>query len=340
MSALLKIAAVLAALLLGFGSALAQPAPFNYPAAGGGGSNSCSGDINAACSQVLGVGNVTTGVLPATHGGTGQGGAAAARGSAGLDIDELTGHGDSAYTILSTDRVVATNAAFTAARVWTLPAASAVNAGQRITIIDGQGTVTNANTLTVSRAGTDTIENGTVVTVGAAYGGVTLISDGVSKWAMPHTAFGTGTNPTHFDANGTLFFHNGTSSINDAGILNISGPGNIDLGNGGNHDWKLNGQHVEFKSTGGSPTLSACGTSPSITGVDAVGRVTVGTAPSTTCTLTFATAWTNAPICFGQDETTALTMRVSSVSTTAVTFTASGAMTVADKISYRCDGYF
>src|SRR5262250_3266368 len=96
--------------------AAAQPAPFNYPpAGGGGGSSSCSGDINAACSQVLGVGNVTTGTLGLGHGGTGQATAAAARGSSGLDIDALTGHGDSNYTILSTDRVVATNAAFTAA---------------------------------------------------------------------------------------------------------------------------------------------------------------------------------------------------------------------------------
>lgn len=37
-----------------------------------GGSSSCSGDINARCSQVVGIGNVSSGVLAAAHGGAGS----------------------------------------------------------------------------------------------------------------------------------------------------------------------------------------------------------------------------------------------------------------------------
>ena len=62
-----------------------------------------------------------SGTLGIGAGGTGQTTAAAARGSSGLNIDEQTGHGDSNYTILATDRVVATTASFTAPRTWTLP---------------------------------------------------------------------------------------------------------------------------------------------------------------------------------------------------------------------------
>ncbi len=169
MRILRALSLALALSLLSPALAQAQPAPFNYPPAGGGGSSSCSGDINAACSQVLGVGNVTTGTLGLSHGGTGQTTAATARGSAGLDIDELTGHGDSNYTMLSTDRVVATNAAFTAARTWTLPAANSVNLGQSVTVADIQGTLTSTNTLTVARAGSDTINGGTSYVIAAAF---------------------------------------------------------------------------------------------------------------------------------------------------------------------------
>ena len=83
-----------------------------------------------------------SGVIQISQGGTSQTTAAAARSSVGLNIDEETTHGDSNYTILATDRTVATSAALTAARVWTLPAANAVNAGQHLCVVDQTGGVT------------------------------------------------------------------------------------------------------------------------------------------------------------------------------------------------------
>lgn len=130
-----------------------------------------------------------TGTLPIGNGGTGQTTAATARASSGLNIDSFTGHGDSAYTILATDRTVGTNAAFTASRTWTLPAANAVNPGQEIIVADYQGTVTGTNTLVVQRAGTDTINGAaTSVTISTASGGYLFRSDGSSKWTAQ--AFG------------------------------------------------------------------------------------------------------------------------------------------------------
>lgn len=109
-----------------------------------------------------------------------------ARASAALNIDQMSKVGDANYLILSTDRTVATNASLTAGRSWTLPAANAVNAGQAITVTDLAGGVTALNTLTIVRAGSDTITAGTVSATsvalaapGAAY---LFVSDGVSKW--------------------------------------------------------------------------------------------------------------------------------------------------------------
>jgi hypothetical protein len=138
-------------------------------------------------SDIATVGTITAGTWTGTtiavaNGGTGQTTALAARGSSGLNVEAATGHGDSTYTILATDRFVYTNAAFTGSRTWTLPAANAVNAGGVITVADLQGTVTASNTLVVQRAGTDTINGGTAVTINEARGFLVLVSDGASKW--------------------------------------------------------------------------------------------------------------------------------------------------------------
>src|SRR6266849_4082530 len=113
---------------------------------------------------------------------------AALRNASNLNIDALTTHGDSAYAILATDRVVATSAAITASRIWTLPAANAVNPGQSLTITDEANGITSTNTLVVSRAGSDTIvaqgTNVSSITLSGAGALITLISDGSSKWIV------------------------------------------------------------------------------------------------------------------------------------------------------------
>lgn len=101
-----------------------------------------------------------------------------------LGLETRTGHGDSDYTILSTDSYLVTSATFTSPRVWTLPAASSFNAGQEIIIEDEFGTLSASLTLTISRAGSDTINGGTTEVMNAQYGQRRLFSDGVSKWSF------------------------------------------------------------------------------------------------------------------------------------------------------------
>lgn len=121
--------------------------------------------------------------VPIANGGTGQITASAARAASGLNIDSYTGHGNSDYTILATDRTVGTTATLTATRTWTLPAASSVNPGQVITVGDYFGGTSASNKLTVSRAGSDTINGANTIDITTAFGRLDLKSDGVSKWS-------------------------------------------------------------------------------------------------------------------------------------------------------------
>lgn len=138
-------------------------------------------------------------------------------------------------------------------------------------------------------------------------------------------------------AKATTFSSTGITDNATGTLITLTAAGNVGIGTGSPLATLSIAGHQEFH--GNAPAVSACGTSPSISGNDSVGRVAVGTTPSTTCTLTFVGAWTNAPVCFAQDETSAVTMRVSTVSATSVTFTASGTLTAADAISYHCVGF-
>lgn len=88
---------------------------------------------------------------------------------------------------------------------------------------------------------------------------------------------------------------------------------------------------------GSAPSVSTCGTTPSIVGTDMAGKVTIGTGVVTSCTLTFATAWGNAPSCFANDESTSLLV---STATTTTVLTITSATTMATNvIAYGCLGF-
>lgn len=106
---------------------------------------------------------------------------AAAR--ANLGIDQYTSHGDSDYTILPTDHTVGTSATISTPRTWTLPAASSVNPGDSILIVDMFGGITNAFYIVVAAAGADTIDGAPSTAVVVPYSSVRLTTDGVSKWS-------------------------------------------------------------------------------------------------------------------------------------------------------------
>jgi hypothetical protein len=90
---------------------------------------------------------------------------------------------DSAYTVTATDNNIQYTT-ITAARIVTLPAASAIAAGRWLSIGDASGSCSGTNTITITRAGTDTIAGATTYVINTAYGQVNIQSDGVGKWVI------------------------------------------------------------------------------------------------------------------------------------------------------------
>jgi len=121
-----------------------------------------------------------------------------------------TARGDAAYTILTTDRLIGVTAALTAPRTFTLPAASAYPTARVLSVVDEAGGVTSSNTLTIARAGSDTINGATSVVMKTANSAVSLESDGSSKWTMVSNALtaaqacGAGEFFSAFNADGTF----------------------------------------------------------------------------------------------------------------------------------------
>ena len=91
--------------------------------------------------------------------------------------------GDANYGLLATDRTVAYTS-ITAPRVVTLTAASGYPTGTRALFVDESGNCSATNTITVTRAGADTINGGSTAVVASAYGFVALELNGSNAWTI------------------------------------------------------------------------------------------------------------------------------------------------------------
>lgn len=104
------------------------------------------------------------------------------------------------------------------------------------------------------------------------------------------------------------------------------------------------GGHLEFNGAGFTPSLSGCGTNPSLVGSDNAGRITVGTGGGiATCTVTFVTAWTQTPACIVQGVgTNQADIMTQSLSTTQFQLVRAGAANIADStvVAYHCLGRY
>lgn len=144
-----------------------------------------------------------------------------ARGSSGLNIFAAANVGDANYTITATDRGVNLTTTLTAVRTLTLPAANAVNKGEPIIISDGAGAINGANTITVARAGSDTINGVSSVSLSTQYGVAMFISDGTSKWTYLVAGSGGG------GGSGTVTSVDATGGVATASGSPITGTGSI-----------------------------------------------------------------------------------------------------------------
>lgn len=126
---------------------------------------------------------------------------------------------------------------------------------------------------------------------------------------------------------------NATTSLVDAGTLSVTGVSTIGV----------------LNSTGTLDTLgaSSCGgqsvASATIKGANGVGRVTTGGDASSTCKITFGTAFVNTPSCEITTETSAQSLSTSTVITPAagtltISQSSSGAQFSAVVFDYHCIG--
>lgn len=84
-----------------------------------------------------------------------------------------------------------------------------------------------------------------------------------------------------------------------------------------------------------SVTGSTCGTTtPSVVGTDFAGVITVGTSATTSCVLTFGTAFGTAPVCVLTPKSAILAALSYATSTTALTITQTS--TASNTIAYIC----
>lgn len=94
------------------------------------------------------------------------------------------------------------------------------------------------------------------------------------------------------------------------------------------------------KCIGGTPTMGACATSPSVAGTDSCGTITIGTSvANSVCVLNFSQTYGSAPSCRANLNTRSggNTFLVIDTSTTTVTFTAGAQPEAGQKIHFDCD---
>ncbi|MFZ1962202.1 MAG: hypothetical protein WAU78_01805, partial [Roseiarcus sp.] len=144
---------------------------------------------------------------------------------AGVIVGQRTPVSDAAYSVVTTDRLVAFTA-LTAARAVTLCAASAYPTGTRLTIVDESGACSATKTIAVNRAGSDLIDGATSFVVDAAYAGVEIESNGANAWTILSPApnviaslVGIGTAP---DYNNVLSAYGASALFNGAGNFNLT----------------------------------------------------------------------------------------------------------------------
>ena len=95
---------------------------------------------------------------------------------------------DAAYTALETDRMIAYTA-LTAARVVSLPAASAYPTGTRLIVVDETGNCSVTNTLTIAPNATDAIDGAASAVLNVAYGYIGIESNGAGAWTVTDQGF-------------------------------------------------------------------------------------------------------------------------------------------------------
>jgi len=122
--------------------------------------------------------------------------------------------GNANATIANGTATAIITTALTAARTYTLPAASSYAAGFRMLLADLTGSLTGVITATIAPNGTDTIDGGSSYVVSAAYALSCLVTDGVGKWTARGAREGIAVvNPSVSSTNGYIPVFSGAGGL-------------------------------------------------------------------------------------------------------------------------------
>lgn len=115
------------------------------------------------------------------------------------------------------------------------------------------------------------------------------------------------------------------------GFLNTGGAGSgnnrafLGLTNG--PDLEVDGQGKIITPATSAPSVTSCGTTPSIAGHDNAWTITTGSGTVTACTVNFSSAWNATPTCVVTTSATGITPAITAISTNAVTLGFSATLT-------------
>ncbi|KYG61595.1 hypothetical protein AZI86_17990 [Bdellovibrio bacteriovorus] len=144
-------------------------------------------------------------------------------------------------------------------------------------------------------------------------------------------------NVTSTASGGNLqFFTSNTGSVVPTARMTITSAGNIGIGTTSPTAKLEVAGHIANSAP--SASITACGTSPSISGNDTRGEITLGGGSPTSCRVNFTTAFNTAPYCVvspSQGDAGAIRYWVVSA-TTSLTLNLSAAATAGQKFSYFC----
>jgi trimeric autotransporter adhesin len=192
---------------------------------------------------------------------------------------------------------------------YSLPAATSTTLGG---VIAGSGLAVSSGTLSASvGTASGTVAAGNDSRITGAVQASNNLSDIANKTTALQNLKLTGTNPATITSDTTG---------NAASASTLQGTGPLRIVGGINP----------------AMLVQSCGASPTIAGSDSAGIVLVGTGTVTSCTIPFATAFANPPICTANDNTDFLVLKAST-STTALTLSAQSSF-ASDALSYICIG--
>ena len=164
----------------------------------------------------------------------------------------------------------------------------------------GGGSLTGNYNSAMGYGAVESVTGGASSNTGMGASALTGVTTGSGNVGLGYNAGGsitTGSNNIAIGNNVQVTTATSNNQINIGNLIYGIGGTNVGIGTGGTAPIAILDVKGHIANSGTAASLGTCGTSPSITGNDTRGVVTLGTAGPTACTIIFAAAYGTAPYC-------------------------------------------